>query len=354
MKNIIYYGLFVCMFTSVAFGEDIKLKEQSNIHQLSPEIGLLRNYLDMGNQDKSPQEVMSQRDKIVSVLGDNLPYIMKNLNKMVNNVEQRSRFIVLLSYLPAKRYVEFLNMYALQYDLENKYDQILLENIFGEEGLHPYFLDWNYKNKTIRQICHLLLDKIPISHLASERIQKILSGDSYKEILISHMREEHDPPEILSRDDWAEEFKQWGPPYKVQAAQMKKCGDLLDQFIKAHNEDDPTKLVKNLIELCKDFIPQLQILHTYKQIENKEDWQKLILSFRALRDKISSGNVSNRKKLGQLQLYLDTNPQEKKKLMESLQGIADFLKKPSDLQEAVYLLEHGQSKKQSLEENCTN
>lgn len=211
-----------------------------------------------------------------------------------------------------------------------------------------------YKNKTIRQICHLLLDKIPISHLASERIQKILSGDSYKEILISHMREEHDPPEILSRDDWAEEFKQWGPPYKVQAAQMKKCGDLLDQFIKAHNEDDPTKLVKNLIELCKDFIPQLQILHTYKQIENKEDWQKLILSFRALRDKISSGNVSNRKKLGQLQLYLDTNPQEKKKLMESLQGIADFLKKPSDLQEAVYLLEHGQSKKQSLEENCTN
>lgn len=70
---------------------------------------------------------MSQRDKIVSVLGDNLPYIMKNLNKMVNNVEQRSRFIVLLSYLPAKRYVEFLNMYALQYDLENKYDQILLQ-----------------------------------------------------------------------------------------------------------------------------------------------------------------------------------------------------------------------------------
>lgn len=300
----------------------------------------------MGNQDKSPQEVVSQRNRAVLALGDNLPYIMQNLDKMVNNVAQRFRFIILLSYLPAKRYVEFLSMYALQYDPKNKYDQILLENIFGEEGLHPYFLDWNYKNKIIRQNFHLLLDKIPISHLASERIQKILSGDSYKKILISHMREEHDSPEILSRDDWAEEFKQWGPPYKVQAAQMKKCVDLLDQFIKAYNEDDSTKLVKNLIGLCKEFIPQLQILHTYKQIENKEDGKKLILSFRTLRDKIRSGNVPNRKKLEQLQLYLDTNPQEKKKLMESFQAIADFLKTPSDLQEGVYFLEHEQPKKQ--------
>lgn len=211
-----------------------------------------------------------------------------------------------------------------------------------------------YKNKTIRQICHLLLDEIPISHLSSERIEKILSGDSYKKILISHLREEHDSPEILSRDDWAEEFKQWGPPYKVQAAQMKKCMDLLDQFIKAYNEEEDTKLAKNLIELCKALIPQLQILHTYKQTENKEDGKKLILSFRTLRDKIRSGNVSNWKKLEQLQLYLDTNPQDKKKLIGSFQAIADFLKTPSDLQEGIYLLEHEQPKKQSLEKDDTH
>lgn len=265
------------------------------------------------------------------------PQLVSQIDLIVQTPEHAENFAFWVSFLGKTQYVLALEAFGEQYNHSILHQQILtiiFKKEHDDEG--EDFFEWNYCNKHLQNFWKLLLKKLPDKHPLIPRMEELISGRAWKDTLKGYPGPVS-LSEILSCNDWAEEFKQGDIPYELRAAPILKCLDIYRVILEFDYQYMPLEELECMIRFYSACLRQLKSVQDLKEIPNKEEWRGLLLLFQELRNKIKNPPLSEQE-IQSMENYLSTHPKEEAILAPLREELARSIDTPSDLLKGALLL----------------
>lgn len=298
------------------------------------------------NHIKSPQEM-------IAIFEIHYAEILPQIHKIAKTERQLRYLLSIIFCTQGEKYVQILDLWASLYPPSPMYGY-MAEEIINNESAKLAFLDVNDRNKHVRSFCNQLLKKLPKDSPLIPKIKDILSGKA-REGQIGALFGIGFVPEILDSSLWADEFKQWGPPYDVQVAQIKEFKQQMDSFLSLlEGEINPSTFNQATVTIKKLNI-LLKKLMLFKRLENTQEWLKLVRLYKEAWDKfiMTSFSESEREKrfeqIDKLEAYCKSHKKEAAEFHSIVEEFEQLIDTSCELLEGVLILQGEEQKKQKAE-----